>query len=91
MDEPFIETRASKDKMINNSVKNLIDLCKTCDPRIVNGRVGDDAGIGDYIFMNYCGQSAINHFLCSSSLLCHMGYFRLLYFNEFSNHSGPFY
>ena len=62
MDEPLTETIANKDKMINNSWKNLIELCKTCDLRIINGRVGDDAGIGNYTFMKHCGQSVITTF-----------------------------
>ena len=86
MEDSLIKTRANKDKVMNNAGKNLIELCKTCDLRIANGCVGNEAGIGDYTFMNYCGHSAIDYVLCSSSLLCHMCYFRLLYFNEFSDH-----
>ena len=74
MDEPFIGTRTSKDKTINNSGKNLIDLCKTCDLRIVLMVVGRWCWSWDYTFMNDCGQSVIDYVLCSSSLLCHMEY-----------------
>ena len=41
-----ISKRYNEDKVCNSSGIKLLDLCKSSGLKIVNGRVGDDAGIG---------------------------------------------
>ena len=72
--------------MVNTSGRTLIEFCKMYDIRIANGRVGDDDGVGDFTYMNYNGQSVIDYVMCSSQLLQNMSCFKLLHFNENSDH-----
>ena len=36
------QNRANTDKKVNNNGRRLVDLCKTCDMLIINGRAGSD-------------------------------------------------
>lgn len=42
--------RVSKDTLINNDENFLLDLCKSCNLFILNGRCGRDKGIGSLTF-----------------------------------------
>ena len=42
-----INNRSSLDKICNASGVKLLDICKSTDIRIVNGRIGDDLNIGN--------------------------------------------
>lgn len=42
--------RVSKDTLINNDGNFLLDLCKSCNLFILNGRCGRDKGIGSLTF-----------------------------------------
>ena len=46
----------------------LIDLCKTCSLRIVNGRVGSDKGVGNYTSINKRSQNVVYYVLCKSNI-----------------------
>ena len=85
-DDVTVKPRCNKDKTVNTAGRTLIELCKMCDIRTVNGRVGDDLGVGDYTYMNYNGQSVIDYVICSTQLLQKMSNFKLLDFNENSDH-----
>ena len=61
--------RCNKDKTTNVSGRNLIELCKTHDLCIVNGRFGHDRGIGDYTCYTHNGASAIDYAIVSPGLL----------------------
>jgi len=55
--------RFSMDTTINSSGNKLLDLCTSSGLRIVNGRIGDDAGVGSYTFMSSLGCSLIDYVL----------------------------
>ena len=52
--------RANRDKYINKNGKNLIELCKMSDLKIVNGRIGKDK-YGEYTCQTKQGQSTIDY------------------------------
>ena len=43
--------RSSRDSVINTYGRNLIDFCKESRLQILNGRIGEDAVIGDYTWL----------------------------------------
>lgn len=56
------------DMICNASGVKLLDLCKGTDLRIVNGRVGEDAGVGQFTFMSPRGNSVIDYVLMAINL-----------------------
>ena len=71
--------RASDDKSTNNFGNQLLQMCKTTNLIIVNGRLGYDKGIGKVTCSNSRGQSTVDYVICSP------GIFR--YIDEFKIHS----
>ena len=63
-----ISCRKSEDSICNASGTKLLDLCKSTDLRIVNGRVGDDDGIGRYTFLANTGKSVIDYVISSQCI-----------------------
>ena len=53
--------RASHDNMCNNFGTHLLDLCKATCVRIINGRIGSDAGKGAFTYVSAQGRR--NRFL----------------------------
>ena len=64
----------------------LIDLCKTCSLRIVNGRVGSDKGVGNYTSINKRGQSVVDYVLCESNIFKLLNDFAVNEICEWSDH-----
>ena len=64
-DLPYI---FSMDTVVNKSGTNLIEICLCSDLKLVNGRIGDDAGIGNYTFMSPNGCSVIDYAVRSYDL-----------------------
>ena len=56
-------------KIINQQGKALIELCKSTDLEIINGRYGDDRDIGSYTCYKYNGKSTVDYVLLSPLLL----------------------
>ena len=61
--------RSNCDKLVNTNGRLLLDMCKTTKMSIVNGRVGDDKGIGAFTCHTHNGRSPIDYFLINSSAL----------------------
>ena len=55
----------SEDKIINQQGKALIELCKSTDLKITNGRYSDDRDIGSYTCYKYNGKSTVDYVLLS--------------------------
>lgn len=60
--------RSTMDTVCNSSGSKLIDICLSSDLKIVNGRLGDDSGVGQVTYMSPNGQSLIDYVLLSQSL-----------------------
>ena len=46
----------------------LLELCKQTGLRILNGRVGDDKGIGRYTYVGSSGSSLVNYVITTQNL-----------------------
>ena len=92
LEEDFINNdmsvlRMNKDKSVNDYGHKLINLCKTSDLCILNGRAFEDKGKGKLTFCNKNGKSTIDFVLASKYALYKLCYFDILPFNVFSDHS----
>ena len=88
IDEGCQNTRSNQDKTINTNGRQLLDVCKMTNLRILNGRVGDDAGIGATTCHKYNGCSTVDLVLCSPPLIPTINHFSVLPQHPFSDHSA---
>ena len=65
--------RSDCDKLVNTNGRLLLDMCKTTEMSIVNGRVGDDKGIGAFTCHTHNGRSLIDYCLIDSLALSLIG------------------
>ena len=61
--------RFSKYCICNNYGRELLDLCKASHLRLINGRFGEDKGIGSFTCYTSRGQSTVDYHVFSESLL----------------------
>jgi len=66
--EEDIPLRFTMDKNVNTSGLKRLDICKSSDLKIVNGRIGSDAGIGSYTYYSTAGNSLIDYVFMSYTL-----------------------
>ena len=71
----FEYNRSSKDTVLNNEGKFLIDICKSNSLFIMNGRCGQDRGIGEFTFKN---TSVIDYSIASARALQFVQNFNIL-------------
>lgn len=64
----ILGNRTSEDSVCNSSGLKLLELCKSTDIRILNGRMGEDDGLGLYTFLSSLGKSVIDYALTSIDL-----------------------
>ena len=86
-DNDMLLTRVSQDKGNNEFGKRLIALCKMCNLIILNGRTGEDKGVGKLTFCNHRGSSVNDYVLCTSNVLKNIDNFYVSNPNVFSDHS----
>ena len=79
-------TRASLDNKCNSFGQKLLDLCKGACMRIVNGRLGDDFGVGNFTFISSQGMSLIDYLLAKECNFARLSRFTILPINEWSDH-----
>ena len=53
---------------MNSQGRDLIEFCKCVGLLIVNGRVGEDRGIGEFSRVDRTGSSLVDHVICSPGL-----------------------
>ena len=83
--------RVSQDKTVNRFGELLLDMCKSTDMRIVNGRLHNDAQVGSFTCMTANGESLVDYLLTSYENFNIIHDFKILPFNEFSNHAPLFF
>ena len=61
--------RANADKHTNVNGNCLLELCKSFDLRILNGRLGDDKNIGNFTCHKTNGKSVVDYIIVSDCVL----------------------
>ena len=79
--DSLFQNRANADKKVNNNGRRLVDLCKTCDMLIVNGRVGSDNNIGNYTCTTYNGKSTVDYAIADAKTITKIYSFDILGFD----------
>ena len=64
---PNLTKRQNFDNIVNDHGKQLLDLCKTCDLRILNGRSKGDT-LGKFTFHSINGISTVDYIIVSHDL-----------------------
>ena len=86
-DADTLVKRSNEDKVVNGQGKRLIEICKMCNLRVVNGRVGEDRSRGRITYVTDNGESVMDYVLCSPSLFDRIRRFEVLDPNQCSDHS----
>ena len=80
--------RNSFDNELNNQGKRLLEICKSADLRILNGRVsGDSLGRVTFHGKNGVSTSVVDYAVCDQDLLSHVGNFVVKEPLHLSDHS----
>ena len=80
--------RKKYDSQINEHGKSLLEICKTCDMRIVNGRTPGDS-FGRITCHSPKGIGTVDYFIVSHEMLSLIGNFIVKEPTIFSDHSQP--
>ena len=72
-----IPDRTSCDNVVNRSGIKLLEFCKMFGICIVNGRSGNDKGVGNFTFVNSNGSSVIDYMLISNDCLDRLANFSI--------------
>ncbi|MES9880358.1 MAG: reverse transcriptase family protein [Sedimenticola sp.] len=86
-DTCYIPPRVNKDHMIDTKGRSLINMCMTTGLIIANGRLHNDNNIGQYTYCSHNGMSVVDYLLMKYSDKDHISDFKILEFNEFSDHA----
>ena len=86
--EPFFRgsDRVNKDHVLDTHGKRIIDLCKSTNLLIGNGRLHSDSGIGEFTFINHNGMSTVDYILLEYNNFSLIKDFNIMPINEFSDH-----
>ena len=86
VETPTIPQRNNCDMFINSHGKKIINLCRTCNLKILNGRSeGDPLGMLTYLNENL-GASTIDYSICNIPFFQSVKNFMVLPQNELSDH-----
>lgn len=77
-----LQNRYSNDKVTNLNGNLLLELCKSFDLRILNGRFGDDKNVGDFTCHTSQGKSVVDYIITSDCLLPHVIDFKVDVFDK---------
>ena len=78
--------RYSDDLKSNRYGKELIELCKSCNMRIMNGFYQNDRNTGAFTCYTPCGKSLIDYLICDKSFYESLGSFDLEPLSTNSDH-----
>lgn len=85
-----IRDRVNKDHVLDTSGRRLLLLCQTSNLILANGRVLGDSNSGEFTYCSHNGLSAVDYLLLSPNDVQYLTDFKVLEFNEFSDHA-PIY
>ena len=80
-----VPSRQTCDSVVNERGRELLDLCKTTDHVILNGRFLGDS-MGYFTFMNDNGCSVVDYALVGSRIFDHVEYFKVSPLIHLSDH-----
>ena len=87
-----VPPRTNKDNILDQHGRRLLDLCKSTNFIIANGRlICDDFSVGVYTFCSTQGMSTLDYVLLESIDLYLLSNFQVLSLNEFSDHAPLFF
>ena len=79
--------RASMDKKYYTFGSKLLDLCRSNNMRVVNGRLGNDFNIGSFTYVAQHGASVIDNLLIKDTNFSSIRDFTIYSVNEWSDHT----
>ena len=82
---PIVNVRYSKDTIINERGKKLLEFASTCNIEILNGFILGDL-IGNYTCHRYNGSSVVDYVMATKKLRQMIQYLQVLDLNIFSDH-----
>lgn len=83
-----IPPRVNRDHVIDASGRRLLLFCQTVNLIIANGRLYGDCNCGDFTYCSFNGTSTVDYLLLSPNDISFLSDFRVLEFNEFSDHAS---
>ena len=81
-----IPPRVSRDSILDNNGRRLLNLCKSSGLLIGNGRLGADQYIGDFTCVTNQGRSVVDYFLLPYYDFKYISHFIICDPDEFSDH-----
>ena len=81
-----LKQRNNYDNVVNNHDKNLLQICKNFDLRILNGRIRGDT-FGNVTFHSKLGVSTVDYFICDQSIFKLVDHFIVRSPTYLSDHS----
>ena len=87
LDTDYRIPRVTSDRGTNKYGDLLIDLCKSVNMRIVNGRFGTDKKLGKITCFTHNGESTVDYLITEHENFSLLSEFRIYDFNMFSNHA----
>jgi len=78
--------RFSEDSKTNRYGRELIDLCKSSDMRIMNGFFRNDKNTGVFTCYTPCGKSLIDYLICDHCCFESLQSFEIVPLNTYSDH-----
>ena len=85
-----LQPRVNQDHVVDSQGRRLLLLCQSSALLMATGRVHDCYN-GPHTYMSRNGLSMVDYLLANSSDLEYLSNFRILYFNEFSDHAPLFF
>ena len=89
--DSHVQTRVNKDHVLDTLGRRLLLLCQTSGLLIANGRIHDDCNLGQHTFDCNNGMSVVDYLLASLVNITHLSNFKILDFNEFTDHTPVFF
>ena len=77
--------------MLDTYGRRFLLLCQTSDLLIANGRTLDDCNVGQHTFVCNNAMSVVDYLLASHDDITFLSNFKILDFNEFSDHAPVFF